>query len=146
MSDAYGSQTVAIESLFERARGTESPPELLIDPEGTLWRDDGTEMRCVIDDGTGGLVWGTEIRPRQDIEQAYGPLRRLPWPPTTDTATTATVADEAVARRLEYKAEQALMAQPEEEWTDDEKHDFTMCRRACASAFTEAARIVRGES
>jgi hypothetical protein len=63
-------------------------PELLIDLEGELWLAYGDTMMCLIDEGADGLKWGTEIRTRQDIERAYGPLRHLLWPPTT--ATTAT--------------------------------------------------------
>jgi hypothetical protein len=71
-------------------------PELLIDLEGELWLAYGDTMLCLIDEGADGLKWGTEIRTRQDIERAYGPLRHLLWPPTTATTTTAT--DETTTR------------------------------------------------
>ena len=52
---------------------------------------------------------------------------------------------ESVALRLEFKADQALKAEPDPDWTEVEKREFRIRKQGRASAFAEAARIVRGQ-
>jgi hypothetical protein len=76
----------------------------------------------------------------QDTIITSAPARPSPLPDPIPTDP------EDIASRLEYKADQALKAQPAAGWTNDEKSDFHRRQHGRATAFTEAARIVRGES